>query len=89
MTTTGDSNRAALVVRAHDILKFLGDGHSVYGGKRHGELRDILRDWIASFPPEKADAALAELFAEIDILGDVIFESCYDPPNPDKECPFW
>jgi hypothetical protein len=81
MTTTID--RAALVVRAHDILKGFGDD---------GELRDILRRWIAIFPPEKADAALVELFAEIDILNDVIFESCgLRDPGPGElpdECPF-
>jgi hypothetical protein len=62
-----------------------------FGDDSLGELRDILRRWIASFPPEKAGPALVELFAEIDILNDVIFESCgfkMCDPNDDEECPF-
>jgi hypothetical protein len=82
MTTTGDSNRAALVVRAKYILRLCD----------RDELRDMLRRWIAGLPPEKVDAALVELFAEIDILEEVMMEHCgFRDPDPGEipdECPF-
>jgi hypothetical protein len=40
------------------------------------ELRDILRNVIAGLDPGAADAALVELFREIQILDNVILEEC-------------
>jgi len=64
--------KAADVVRAHELLGDMGSGQM--GGR--DELRDLLRRCIAGLSPEEADAALVDLFHEIDVLDDVIWESC-------------
>jgi len=48
-------DRAADVVRAHELLKFIGGDRA--------ELRDLLRRWIGGLSPEAADAALRSTFA--------------------------
>jgi hypothetical protein len=61
-------DRAADVVRAHELLKFIGGDRA--------ELRDLLRRWIGGLSPEAADAALVDLFREIDICNEVLLEHC-------------
>jgi plasmid stability protein len=73
---TTNFDRAALVVRARKLL-----------GSSNDELRDILRQWIAGLSPEAADAALIELFAEIDTLQEVILEQCGFRKSPPDESP--
>ncbi len=56
------------------------------------ELRDIIRRLIADKSSVEADAAIVELFAEIQILDDVIMESygyvrCANA-DPDADLPF-
>src|SRR5258708_38901091 len=50
--------KAADVVRAHELLRGMGP--------ERDELRDLLRRCIAGLSPEEADAALVDLFHEID-----------------------
>jgi hypothetical protein len=59
--------KAADVVRAHELLWLVPE---------RDELRDLLRRCIAGLSPEEADAALVDLFHEIDVLEDVTWESC-------------
>jgi hypothetical protein len=65
--TMKNDRAAADVVRACSLLWLPPEDRD--------ELRDILRRWIAGLPPEKADAALVELFHEIQICDDVEMES--------------
>ena len=59
--------RMAEIARAHELL----------GGMppelRHA-LRDLLRRWIAGLSPEGADAAIVELFAEVQALDNKLLE---------------
>jgi hypothetical protein len=77
MTDKIDNSMAADVVRAHTLL--------LYGIRAeeswHDELRDLLRRRIAGLSPEAADAALVDLFHEIDILDDMMRE--FDHPLTD------
>jgi len=70
--------KAADVVRAHELLRFVCPGpfEQQMGEGDRDELRDLLRRCIAGLSPEEADAALVDLFHEIDVLEDVIWESC-------------
>jgi hypothetical protein len=65
--------RMAEIARAHELL----------GGMppelRHA-LRDLLRRWIAGLSPEAADAAIVELFAEVQACDDmVMWDAGYRP----------
>jgi hypothetical protein len=71
-----DNNMAADIVRAHKLL--------LYGMRSeegwHDELRDLLRRRIAGLSPADADAALVDLFREIDVLDNTMTEMDVDHP---------
>jgi hypothetical protein len=67
------TDKATDVVRAREMLEFVG--------WEKGELRDLLRRCIAGLSPEAADAAIVDLFHEIDILDEMMMEES-------RPCPF-
>jgi len=66
MTTDNIDQKAADVILARKLL----------GGDGNDALRDLLRRRIAGKTPAEADAAIVELFAEIDILQETLLEHC-------------
>ncbi len=60
-------DKAALVVRAHDILMSCPP-------QEREALRDVLRQCIAGLPPESADAELVALFADVEVCDQVLWE---------------
>jgi uncharacterized Zn finger protein len=57
--------RMAEIARAHQLLLgMLPEFRDV--------LRDLLRRWIAGLSPEVADAAIVELFAEVQACDDMV-----------------
>jgi hypothetical protein len=58
--------RMAGIARAHQLLFVI----LVMPPEYRDALRDLLRRWIAGLSPEVADAAIVELFAEV--------QACYD-----------
>jgi hypothetical protein len=61
------SDRAADIVRAHKLLPICNQDQN--------DLRELLRRWIAGLSPEAADAAIIELFDEVQIYDDMMMES--------------
>jgi hypothetical protein len=61
------SDRASDIVRAHKVLPI--------SNQDQNDLRDLLRRWIAGLSPEAADAAIVELFDEVQIYDDMMMES--------------
>ena len=61
------SDRAADIVRAHTLLPI--------SNQDQNDLRDLLRRWIAGLSPEAADAAIVELFDEVQIYDEMMMES--------------
>jgi hypothetical protein len=78
-----DANRAADVIRVHDLMMMIGP-------ENRQELCNILRRLIAGLSPEQADKALIEFFHEIEVCHEVMMEGfgftkTTDPPD---QCPF-
>jgi hypothetical protein len=67
------SEKAADVVLLHKHL-----GTDVKG------VRDIIRDWIKGLSPEEADAAIVELFREVEVCQKMMWEEIIDGPLPDE-----
>jgi hypothetical protein len=65
--TKNSSDRAADIVRAHKLLPI--------SNKDQNDLRNLLRRWIAGLSPDAADAAIVELFNEVQIYDDMMMES--------------
>ena len=63
-----NDDKAALVVRAECILAYCCPRYHLE------ELRDLLRQVIAGLPPEAADAALVQLFADVEVCHEVLRE---------------
>jgi hypothetical protein len=61
------SDRAADIVRAHKLLPI--------SNQDQNDLRDLLRRWVAGLSPEAADAAIVELFDEVQIYDEMMMES--------------
>jgi hypothetical protein len=68
-----DHQKAADIARAFEIFQLL-ELSGQYAAERD-ELLGILRRAIAGLPPQAADAAITELFREIQIADDVWWES--------------
>jgi hypothetical protein len=69
MTINIDTDRAADSARAHEILEGVPP-------EDRAALCDIIRRWIAGLSAEATDAAIVELFAEIQTGDEVWREEC-------------
>ena len=49
---------------------------ATWGAAARDTLRDAILEYIAGLPREAVDAAIVELFEEMQVLDDVLMESC-------------